>query len=259
MILQNLSKAVREQNYYAVALEFVIVIAGVVIGFQVSQFAQERSQRASALQILTQVEFEIREIATVRENTLAGLDRHIDTFTGASLVIAGRVEADFLTPDQCEAVASSGRITLAPDSLPAIEALLDTGVLSAIGDDDLRLAASRFVTKQEAVREWARLKHTDLYELADVFPELVRYEFSQAPDETGVWAPRAQCELEAMRESRNFQALMMSNLAMDRSTRSFVYAFMDDAFEELHAAINATLPGSTPAELAPTMVRDPSL
>lgn len=32
MILQNISKAIREQNYYAVALEFVIVIAGVVIG-----------------------------------------------------------------------------------------------------------------------------------------------------------------------------------------------------------------------------------
>ena len=259
MILDNLTRAFKTQNWFAVALEFVIVIAGVVIGFQVSQFAQERSQRASALQILTQVEIEIREIATVRENTLAGLNRHLEALTGASLVIAGRVEADVLTPEQCEAVASSGRITLAPDSLPAIEALLDTGVLSAIGDDALRLAASRFVTKQEAVREWARLEHSELHDLADVFPDLVRYEFSQAPDEDGVWAPRARCELEAMRESRNFQALMMSNLVMDRSTRGFVYDFMDDAFEELHAAINAALLGSTPAELAPTMVRDPSL
>ncbi len=36
MILQNISKAIREQNYYAVVLEFVIVIAGVVIGFQIN-------------------------------------------------------------------------------------------------------------------------------------------------------------------------------------------------------------------------------
>ncbi|MEQ8435758.1 MAG: hypothetical protein RIA71_16125 [Oceanicaulis sp.] len=259
MILSRISHAVRTQNWFAVALEFVIVIAGVVIGFQVSQFAQERSQRAYALQILTQVELEIREIATVRAVTLAGLNRHLDAFTGASLVIAGRVDADFLTPDQCEAVASSGRITLAPDALPAIGALLDTGVLSAIGDDDLRLAASRFVAKQESVREWARLKHTELHDLAELFPDLVRYEVSEAPDETGVWARTAQCDLEAMRESRNFQALMMSNLDMDRSTRSFVYTFMDDAFDELHATINASLFGSTRAELAPTMVRDPAL
>ena len=32
MILTNLVKAIREQNYYAVVLEFLIVIAGVVIG-----------------------------------------------------------------------------------------------------------------------------------------------------------------------------------------------------------------------------------
>ena len=36
MILQNLTKAIREQNYYAVVLEFLIVIAGVVIGFQIT-------------------------------------------------------------------------------------------------------------------------------------------------------------------------------------------------------------------------------
>jgi DNA-binding MarR family transcriptional regulator len=259
MILSRITRAVREQNWFAVALEFVIVIAGVVIGFQISQFAEDRSQRASALQILTQVELEIGEIATVRAVTRAGLSRHIDALTGASLVVAGRVEADFLTPEQCEAVASSGRITLAPDALPAIDALLDTGVLSAIGDDALRLAASRFVTKQESVREWARLTHSDLYDLADRFPDLVRYEVSEAPDEDGVWSQRARCELEAMRGARDFQALLMSNLELDRTTRSFVYLFMDDAFEELHAAINAALLGSAPAELAPTMVRDPSL
>ena len=36
MILPNLTRAIREQNYYAVVLEFLIVIAGVVIGFQIT-------------------------------------------------------------------------------------------------------------------------------------------------------------------------------------------------------------------------------
>jgi len=40
MILSRISRAVREQNWFAVVLEFVIVIAGVVIGFQVT--ANER-------------------------------------------------------------------------------------------------------------------------------------------------------------------------------------------------------------------------
>lgn len=46
MILQNISTAIREQNYYAVALEFVIVIAGVVIGFQVNAWNESRAEVA---------------------------------------------------------------------------------------------------------------------------------------------------------------------------------------------------------------------
>ncbi len=44
MIVQNISKAIRKQNYYAVLLEFVIVIAGVVIGFQINAWAEGRAE-----------------------------------------------------------------------------------------------------------------------------------------------------------------------------------------------------------------------
>ena len=43
MILANLTRAIREQNYYAVVLEFLIVIASVVIGFQIQAWNQARA------------------------------------------------------------------------------------------------------------------------------------------------------------------------------------------------------------------------
>jgi len=42
MILARLSSAIRAQNWFAVVLEFVIVIAGVVIGFQITARNAER-------------------------------------------------------------------------------------------------------------------------------------------------------------------------------------------------------------------------
>ena len=42
-ILGRLSKAVREQNWFAVVLELLIVILGVVIGFQITAWGQARS------------------------------------------------------------------------------------------------------------------------------------------------------------------------------------------------------------------------
>ncbi len=42
MILARISSAIRAQNWFAVALEFVIVIAGVAIGFQTTAWNAER-------------------------------------------------------------------------------------------------------------------------------------------------------------------------------------------------------------------------
>ena len=55
MILQNLTRAIREQNWFAVVLEFVIVIAGVVIGFQIQAWNAGRSDQADESRYLLQV------------------------------------------------------------------------------------------------------------------------------------------------------------------------------------------------------------
>jgi hypothetical protein len=47
MILARLAHAIRTQNWFAVALEFVIVIAGVVIGFQITEWRGEQADRES--------------------------------------------------------------------------------------------------------------------------------------------------------------------------------------------------------------------
>lgn len=55
MILQSIARAIREQNYYAVVLEFIIVIAGVVIGFQISAWNEARQDRAGEARYLQQI------------------------------------------------------------------------------------------------------------------------------------------------------------------------------------------------------------
>ena len=52
MILGRISKAIREQNWFAVAIEFVIVIAGVVIGFQVTAWNEARGERQNEVRYL---------------------------------------------------------------------------------------------------------------------------------------------------------------------------------------------------------------
>ncbi|MEE2525921.1 hypothetical protein V0U79_06050 [Hyphobacterium sp. HN65] len=66
MILARLTRAFREQNWFAVTLEFFIVIAGVVIGFQITAWNAERSDREReqryVIELIDDVESDLAEI-----------------------------------------------------------------------------------------------------------------------------------------------------------------------------------------------------
>ncbi|MEE2525932.1 hypothetical protein V0U79_06105 [Hyphobacterium sp. HN65] len=74
MILARISKAVREQNWFAVALEFIIVIAGVVIGFQVTAWNADRTQEARVNQVLVRLESEVRSNLTLAQRQSAMIE-----------------------------------------------------------------------------------------------------------------------------------------------------------------------------------------
>jgi len=52
MILRRLSANLKAQNWTAIAIEFVIVVAGVFVGTQVSNWNDERKQKAETMQVL---------------------------------------------------------------------------------------------------------------------------------------------------------------------------------------------------------------
>lgn len=91
MILARISRAIRDQNWFAVGLEFVIVIAGVVIGFQVTAWSahQARAQRATIMmdQLAADLEAERWRIeATTRhyEDVAAEAQIALDALAGRS-------------------------------------------------------------------------------------------------------------------------------------------------------------------------------
>jgi hypothetical protein len=145
MILARLSRAVREQNWFAVCLEFVIVIAGVVIGFQVTAWNADRATQARAAAYLDRFvldlstdagHFEIdrRFRLTVLENGEQAL-----TATGTT----GSIEADWqLIRNFWNASQMSGRPTI---NSTYVE-LTSAGELELIPDSHLRGALTQYYT-----------------------------------------------------------------------------------------------------------------
>ncbi|MEQ8435765.1 MAG: hypothetical protein RIA71_16160 [Oceanicaulis sp.] len=78
MILDNLTRAFKTQNWFAVALEFIIVIAGVVIGFQVNAWNEGRQDRALEADILVRLHGEFTQLRDVGDRYLEAKIRQRD-------------------------------------------------------------------------------------------------------------------------------------------------------------------------------------
>ena len=241
MILRRLSTAIREQDWFAVVIEFAIVVAGVLFAFQISEAASRQSERAYARDTMVRLERELSEIERVRGYTETFTEQRADGVAAARPAIMGVESASSLTPEQCFALSRSHIIDRPADGVPTLEEVTQSGILASIDNDELRLAIMRFASKRDAVREWVHQKSPELDDLAELYPDMVWYELVASPEDDDDWDRKAVCDLDTMRASRAFQAHMMGNYSILRDTKSFVFDFMDEAFVELHGAIDAEL------------------
>ena len=149
MILANLVKAIREQNYYAVFLEFVIVILGVVIGFQVTAWNADR-ERAVRDQRLT--ERLVSDLTAMRDSIEAALPDYQRTYDGWIDLLRAleRCEPiDTTEGDLRFALARYQRTHASPIYRAAFDEMRATGAFSALRNEELQNAVATFYATLE--------------------------------------------------------------------------------------------------------------
>jgi len=154
MILARLSRAVREQNWFAVVLEFVIVIAGVVIGFQVTAWNDVRSERV----------LEQRYLERLIESVTADAAEFEDAASLASLrgVQARRILAALDDPEQAGTDADAfllGVITAAYTYTPnidriAYDEMINRGHIGLIRNEAIRAQIATYYQSLENKSQW---------------------------------------------------------------------------------------------------------
>ncbi|MDX1418533.1 MAG: hypothetical protein R3181_01085 [Rubricoccaceae bacterium] len=143
-ILDRLAQAVREQNWFAVALEVCIVIVGVVIGFQITAWGNERADRERERVYLTQLAEDLRET----ERIVAQRDVRMESTTHHSLDELYLSFGQPQRPPRDSVVRWLRGIgyTAAPNPvLGTTEALVTSGDIGKVRDDSLRTAVVRYL------------------------------------------------------------------------------------------------------------------
>jgi hypothetical protein len=139
VLLRRVLEHVKAQNWFAVGLDFVIVVAGVFIGLQVQQWYEARRDATQHEQLLQRLGEEFRDLEPVAAELVAFL--HTSRKSTALVIDALRREQ----PPEDEAafrfaLARANWVMNFPDIATAYEELVATGRLSDIRSIELRKA-----------------------------------------------------------------------------------------------------------------------
>jgi len=250
MILSRIIHHLKTQNWTAVAIEFVIVIACVAVGFEVSASGERAAERAYEQDLLLRLHREIVNIEQGRERQQDRIQRDRDLLVSVRPALFLAEERDRISSGECIALLESHLLDPAPDSLPALDELVATGRMESIRDEAIRSATSAFLQRRESTRAQTPMLLSGITNLPRAFPDLLYFSLTpdpEVPDGDG-WNREAHCALEGMQADRQFRTLAAQNIAQYRQLLGYHYAYVGEALTELHQAIDVRLDIEHPAE-----------
>lgn len=144
MILRRIIAHVRKQEWTAIAIDFLIVVVGVFIGIQVSNWNTARSERQRGIELAERLTSDLRTEAWFLSNFEEYYDDVRDNAERALAVLEGRASAS----DQALLV-SAYRATQYVSALRArstYDEIISTGAIGLISDQALRETANLVYT-----------------------------------------------------------------------------------------------------------------
>jgi hypothetical protein len=137
MILRRVTEHVKAQNWFAVGIDFIIVVVGVFIGIQVANWNDERADRVEAGNVLERLE---QEFQMHLERTDRSLAMHEASLAATARLIqgirAGQLEEDSLNQDIDDAMG----FATPPGPSTIFEELVSSGRLRLLQGTELRSA-----------------------------------------------------------------------------------------------------------------------
>lgn len=158
MILRRLSQSLRDQNWAAIAIEFVLLVLGVFLGIQVANWNAEMIDQREAREALRRMEDDLRLSISSTKNSAEFI---LENGRSADLVLARLRDCTLPEPDRDRfaiGLYRLGKIVSARLVRTTFDELRDSGKLGLIGDAELRRTLGETVRHQESHEEIFKLQ-----------------------------------------------------------------------------------------------------
>ncbi len=206
MLLRRFTRHVKEQNWFAVFLDFLIVVVGVFIGIQLGNWNTAQQDRRLERGILERLHTEIAAREAEHGEAAAEEADVRRRLYDARMVLLGLVEPRPLTPEECTAVSRSDAPLLPDVGVAVIDELVSTGRLDLLTNAGVRSAVSE--VHQLRGRSETRF-NTYLrggLSLIRSYPQLVPFGIAPTddPEDEDGYTPAFNCDTEGMMEDPAF-------------------------------------------------------
>ncbi len=249
MILRRLTEHVKAQNWFAVAIDFVIVVVGVFVGLQVNNWNAARSDRSEEQKLLMRLYDETGVLSGRLKAESERILPFMDALWSLRPALLAGAPRGPLSDYECWTLAASHAATSLTDDLPTLDEVLSTGRLDLIENEIIKEKLRDFIFNRNKARAIVAKANNEPFRLANRHPDLLQYRYDPDND---VATPEANavdldyrhevlCRLEELRGRPGFLNDYVDNLGRLRTTIKFGLYGMQEQVEALRATLASEL------------------
>lgn len=241
MRLRSFTKHIRDQNWFAVALDFVIVVFGVFIGLQVQQWAVERNRAASEVAYLERLHDEVLHAEELRSPLVDERRNNLLLLGSAHLVLSNRIERQSLSGDECEAITEAWIYSNVTADLPTTAELLSAGNLDSINSAEIRSVIISLDQKVRRAKDAVQGLSVNAVTLYQAHPDLITLDLVSDGVVFGESDIKESCDTAGMRADPLFRNNFIDNVWRYENYYAVAVASVSDELKTLHSALDREL------------------
>ncbi|MCX7554749.1 hypothetical protein OS175_12780 [Marinicella sp. S1101] len=243
MLLRRITQHVQNQNWFAVFIDFIIVVVGVFIGIQVANWNEALREKQAEKVYLERMHEDIKFAQAFVEESIR---RRIRDFE-ASLVMIEIMNEDGseLTDEYIEcALPSSINILIDLPFLNTIKELLETGKVNILDDAALRNGILELQNRSELLTRFQDLTLSSIINITNEFSNSIKQRASRG-DADEIRLVR-HCNLKALHANNRFINAISENMDIADAFINKRLIPWSEQIEKLHQLIDQSLNLSHP-------------
>lgn len=231
MLLRRVTKHIKAQDWFAVLVDFVIVVVGVFVGLQVQDWNDSRKERVEEQVLVNRLFEETQSLLDVHEQELASLRSRAEVLIGVNPVLFSQVPDRALTERECGTISGSHVYRRPADELPVLDDMLETGRFDLLQNPGVKANLRAYLLLRERGRAYYEEAVNELFRLHSRFPSLIVVRrLPETADGDGSWGGLSgdgyrwvpECDVGKMRANTLFLNEYVDNLSRINTLTGFV-------------------------------------